>query len=204
MIDIIFATSNSNKVLEVQEIFKHQSFCNLAALNSVDNVPADPEETETTFQGNAILKARYYSHNLERVCLSEDSGLEVDALGGAPGVYSARYSGVKGNIKEIYAANNKLLIENLKGVKDRTARLICAMCLCDADGRVMAETIGKLEGLILPEIYSKDIGFGYDPIFYIPKLHCTNSELTKEEKNTYSHRGSASRQMLNKIQSLFW
>jgi XTP/dITP diphosphohydrolase len=135
-----------------------------------------------------------------RWTLADDSGLEVDALGGEPGVRSARYGGTGGTRAQRDAANNRKLLNALSAVPDekRTARFVCAMCLADAEGRVAAETRGTVEGVIGREPRGHN-GFGYDPLFGLPHLGCTSAELPTEQKNALSHRGDAARQMADRL-----
>jgi XTP/dITP diphosphohydrolase len=129
--------------------------------------------------------------------LAEDSGLEVDALGGRPGVHSARYAGLDGDRPTRDAANNARLLAELEHVPDelRTARFVCAMCLADADGRIVLEVQGTYEGRVARQPRG-DNGFGYDPLLWLPDLGCTSAELGSEQKHARSHRGQALRSLL--------
>jgi XTP/dITP diphosphohydrolase len=129
-------------------------------------------------------------------CVAEDSGLEVDALNGAPGVYSARYAGVEGSREVRDAANNAKLLHALRGVptEGRAARFVCAICLARPDGTVVVETSGTYEGVIA-ESPEGENGFGYDPLLYIPELGRTSAQLSPAEKNARSHRGAAARKL---------
>jgi XTP/dITP diphosphohydrolase len=177
----------------------------------------EPHEDQLTFEGNALLKARYYALATGLCCLADDSGLEVDALGGAPGVLSARFAGVHGERKVVDPANNKLLLERLRDVppERRGARFVCAMALIDPaagsrggeSGRVLAEVRGVVEGRILgPDGVDHrgrgTGGFGYDPLFLIPELGLTTAELSAEQKNAISHRGRAARLMWREMQTV--
>ncbi len=153
------------------------------------SVPA-PIEDGATFDENAILKARYYSRLTDGLVFADDSGLEVDALGGAPGVRSARYSGEDATDK----SNNRLLLSNLAGVKNRRARFVCSIALVDR-GEVRGIYRGKVEGEIIDEPRGPH-GFGYDPLFYFPPFGCTFGEATDDRKFDVSHRGQALRAML--------
>jgi XTP/dITP diphosphohydrolase len=147
----------------------------------------DPEETGTTLEENAILKAREIAAFCDLPALADDSGLEVDALGGAPGVYSSRYAGPGCT----YRDNNEKLLRELKDVPEdkRTARFRCVIAIAwDKDN---VETVeGRAEGLIARDIAGRD-GFGYDPVFFYPPAGKRFSEMTLEEKNAVSHRGLA-------------
>jgi XTP/dITP diphosphohydrolase len=152
-----------------------------------------PEETGTTFEDNAGIKAAYYSRFAPGPLFADDSGLEVDALGGAPGVYSARYAGSAAND----AANNRLLLENLKDKTMRAARFVCVIAL--ADGGVVSRTFrGTVEGEILREARGP-AGFGYDPLFYYPPFRCSFGEVDGEKKFAVSHRGNALRMLLEAL-----
>jgi XTP/dITP diphosphohydrolase len=148
-------------------------------------------EDGRTFEENAILKARYYARHVDGPLFADDSGLEVDALGGAPGVYSARFAGAQATDE----ANNRLLLEKLRGVKDRTARFICVIAL--ARGEELAGIFrGSVEGEIITEPRGAG-GFGYDPLFYYPPFGCTFGEATADRKFAVSHRGQALRALLD-------
>ena len=188
---IVLATGNKGKIREFERAFCHMNITCVPVKDIVD-VP-EPEETGTTFMENAILKAKYYSEKTGLPCLADDSGLAVDALDGAPGVYSARYAGTHGDDE----ANNEKLIRELQGKSDRTAHYVCALALVYPDGReVTAE--GYCDGLVQDEPKG-DNGFGYDPYFYVPEFKKTMAELSIEEKETISHRGRALRELINKL-----
>jgi XTP/dITP diphosphohydrolase len=150
-----------------------------------------PEETGETFEENAALKAAYYSGFTTELVFADDSGLEVDALGGAPGVYSARYAGPDATD----AGNNELLLEQLKSADDRSARFVCIIAVARA-GRVLEIFRGTVEGSVLYRPRG-DGGFGYDPLFFYPEFGRTLAEATPEEKFSVSHRGKALRAMMN-------
>jgi XTP/dITP diphosphohydrolase len=153
-------------------------------------------EDGATFEENAIIKARHYANialgvgHARRLLFADDSGLEVDALGGAPGVLSARYCGHHGDDP----ANNRLLIERLRGLENRTARFVCAIALVEG-GELRGVYRGSVEGLIVDEPRGR-AGFGYDPHFFYPPFGCTFGEAGAEEKFAVSHRGQALRAML--------
>jgi XTP/dITP diphosphohydrolase len=148
------------------------------------------DETGTTFEENARQKAAYYGPHAPGPLFAEDSGLEVDALGGDPGVYSARFAG-PGATDE---ANNRLLVEKLRGAENRVARYVCVVALYDSDQPVVTFR-GEVEGLIVDEARGAN-GFGYDPYFYYPPFGCTMAEASPERKLEVSHRGKALRLML--------
>jgi XTP/dITP diphosphohydrolase len=147
-------------------------------------------EDGATFEENAIKKALHYAPHAPGPLFADDSGLEVDALGGAPGVYSARFSG-PGATDE---SNNRLLLEKLRGVSNRAARFVCAIALVEG-GRVAGVYRGAVEGFVIDEARGTD-GFGYDPLFFCPEFGCTFGEATAEQKFSLSHRGRALRAML--------
>jgi XTP/dITP diphosphohydrolase len=150
-------------------------------------------EDGATFEENAILKSRYYSRHVSGLLFADDSGLEVDALGGAPGVYSARFSG-PGATDE---SNNRLLLEKLRGVENRTARFVCVIALAD-NGELLGTYRGAVEGRIIDTPRGAD-GFGYDPLFYYEPFHATFGEVVGNDKFVVSHRGQALREMLKAL-----
>jgi XTP/dITP diphosphohydrolase len=150
-------------------------------------------EDGATFEENAILKARHYGEHSPGLLFADDSGLEVDALGGAPGVYSARYSGAHATDE----ANNRLLLENLRSMQDRTARFVCVIALIDR-GRLHGTFRGTVEGRIIDDARGGG-GFGYDPLFYYPPFGCTFGEASDEQKLSVSHRGQALLAMLRSL-----
>jgi XTP/dITP diphosphohydrolase len=143
------------------------------------------EETGDTFEENAIEKAVYYSRHAQGLLFAEDSGLEVDALGGAPGVRSARFAGEGARDED----NNRLLMEKLRGVADRTARYVCVIAVA-RDGKALRTFRGEVEGRIVHEPRGAH-GFGYDPYFFYPDLGMTFAEAAPERKLAVSHRGRA-------------
>ncbi|NIA06257.1 MAG: XTP/dITP diphosphatase [Actinobacteria bacterium] len=186
---ILIATQNQGKLREIQSELAGLSaeFACLADLPSL----AEVEEIHDTFRENADLKALYYADLTGLWTLADDSGLEVDALGGAPGVFSARYGGPDCDD----ARNNAKLLAELADVPDekRTARFRCCLSLA-ADGKIIARSEGILHGRIAfsPQGHN---GFGYDPLFYVPEHGCTTAQMSPEQKNAVSHRGQAIRAM---------
>ena len=148
---------------------------------------AAPEETGATFEENAALKAIYYSAFAPSLLFADDSGLEVDALGGAPGIYSARYAGND-------AANNARLLREMEGVENRAARFVSVIALAER-GKLVKSFRGEVEGEILHEPRGNG-GFGYDPLFWYPPFHCSLAEVDAERKHAVSHRGKAMAAML--------
>ena len=179
------ATKNRGKLREFQNV---AGDIEIAILPGLDTLPT-PEEDGDTFEANARLKAEYYSREADCPVFADDSGLVVDALGGEPGVYSARYAGEGAGD----AANNRLLLERLNGIADRRARFQCVIALADR-GRVIGTFSGAVEGEILNEARGTN-GFGYDPLFYYAPLGCTMAEIETERKFDISHRGEALRKM---------
>ena len=196
MTELLLATSNPNKVREVREVLAQLGYTvlSLADLYAAGEEPEEPVEDGATFEENARKKAVGYAALTGRACVAEDSGLEVDALGGAPGVHSARYAGVDGDRETRDAANNAKLLRALVGVPEqaRTARFVAALCMVDADGSVQFETRGTYEGVIA-EAPRGAGGFGYDPLLFLPDVGRTSAELTSAEKHARSHRGAAVR-----------
>lgn len=184
---LIFATGNENKMREIREILAGRGYEILSMKEA--GIDIDVEENGKTFSENALIKARAISEASGELVLADDSGLEIDALGGEPGIYSARYMGHDTS----YVEKNNNLIQRLEGVPDekRTARFVCAMAAVFPDGREEV-VVGTMEGRIGYEIAGEN-GFGYDPIFYLPEYGKTSAEISPEEKNAISHRGKALR-----------
>ena len=183
MKSFILASNNKDKVKEVKEILKGYDIISMKEAG----IDVDIEENGTTFEENALIKARAIMKLTGQITMADDSGLEIDYLNKAPGVYSARFMGHDTS----YDIKNKALIQKLEGVKgsDRSGRFVCAIAVCFPDGREIVKR-GTMEGLIAEEIKG-DNGFGYDPIVYLPEYGKTSGELAPEEKNKISHRGKA-------------
>ncbi len=183
MKSIILASNNKDKVKEVKEILKGYDIISMKEAG----IDVDIEENGTTFEENALIKARAIMKLTGQITMADDSGLEIDYLNQAPGVYAARFMGHDTS----YDIKNKALIQKLEGVKgsDRSGRFVCAIAVCFPDGREIVKR-GTMEGLIAEEIKG-DNGFGYDPIVYLPEYGKTSGELAPEEKNKISHRGKA-------------
>ena len=198
---ILFATSNPHKLEEVRAILGaiHIEVVGLDTLT--DPVP-EPAEDGVTFAENAEIKAVGYARATKMRCLAEDSGLEVDALGGAPGVYSARYAGAEGTRAQRDRANNEKLLADLVGVDlaRRQARFVCAMCVAEPDGTIVATSRGTYEGVIAIEPRGAN-GFGYDPLLLLTDVGRTSAELAPEEKNARSHRGAAARALAAQLRT---
>ena len=193
---IIFATGNENKMVEIRQILSDLGMEILSQKEA--GIQADPEENGTTFEENALIKARAVrsiaagmEENKDAVILADDSGLEIYHLNKEPGIYSARYMGTDTS----YDIKNNALLERLEGVPDeeRTARFVCAIAAAFPDGT--EEVVrGTMEGRIGHEIAGEN-GFGYDPIFFLPEYGCTSAQLSPEKKNSLSHRGEGLRKM---------
>jgi XTP/dITP diphosphohydrolase len=198
---LLFATSNPNKVRELSLVLEPLGI-EVLDLSGFANVE-EPEEDGATFADNARLKARSYAAQTGVTCLAEDSGLEVDALDGAPGVHSARYSGLPGPRGVVDPANNEKLLAALENVpwEKRQARFVCTMCIAKPNGEVVAETRGEFEGRITFEPAGQN-GFGYDPLFFVEEAGCTSAELSNDEKSRRSHRGQAARLLVQRLQAL--
>ena len=193
---ILLATTNPGKLREVKAVLAGLPV-RLVGLADFPDMP-EPVEDAPTFEGNARIKALYYADQTGVCALADDSGLEVDALDGAPGVHSARYAGVgAGN-----AANNAKLIEALQSTPQerRTARFRCVVVLARAK-EVLAVGRGAIEGVIIDEPRGAN-GFGYDPHFFVPSLGRTTAELPPEHKNRISHRGRALADILPHLRAL--
>ena len=185
--DLLIATSNKDKITEITEILAGLDL-HLLSLDDLPQPHPPVEETASTFSGNAVIKAEYYFRQTGLISLADDSGLEVDALGGRPGVYSARYGGKGVSSAEQIA----MLLEELKDVpsEKRTARFVCSIAIA---GLGSTETFtGRCEGLVAFSPRG-NAGFGYDPIFFDPQLDRTFAELDRAVKAEHSHRGKALR-----------
>lgn len=186
---IIFATGNKDKMREIREILSDLGM-EILSMKEAGLAP-DIVEDGASFEENAEIKARAIAGMCRDIVLADDSGLEIDALGGEPGIYSARYMGEDTS----YRVKNKNLIDRLEGVPDekRTARFVCAIAAVFPDGS--CEVVrGTIEGRIGYEERGEN-GFGYDPIFIAPEYGCTTAELSEEQKNRISHRGKALEKM---------
>lgn len=192
---VVIATNNAHKVEEIRTAldFEGWEFLTLSQCDPYD----EPAEDADTFEGNALIKALAAHEHTGLAALADDSGLVVDALDGAPGVYSARYAGVHGDD----AANNEKLLRELEGVSDdrRTARFVCSLAFVDEDGTQVFAS-GTIEGRIAHGL-SGEGGFGYDPLFLPDEFAGAKSlaEVTQDEKNAISHRGNALRALKEKL-----
>ncbi|MGH2508986.1 MAG: XTP/dITP diphosphatase [Ktedonobacteraceae bacterium] len=182
---LLLATTNEHKLIEFRAIFRALPF-QLLSLRDV-HIDMDVEEIGTTFAEIALLKARVYAQAANMLALADDSGLEIDALGGAPGIYSARFAGRE----TPYAERFRVILARLQDVPppQRTARFRCAIALAEPSGYTQVVE-GTIEGLIA-ESPCGEHGFGYDPLFFVPEFGKTTAEMAPEEKNQISHRGRA-------------
>lgn len=196
------ATTNSGKLRDFS-IAAADSNILIRPLPNLLTIPA-PEEDQPTFAGNARLKAEYYSHRTNGYILADDSGLEVDALHGEPGVRSARYaldaSFVAPAASSTDQRNNLYLLHRMNGIAQRTARYHCVLALAHS-GKTLFTADGAVEGEILTTPRGLG-GFGYDPLFFLPELGATMAEISLEQKHTLSHRGRAFRALLPQLQRL--
>lgn len=186
---VIFATGNENKLREIREITADMDI-EIVSMKDA-GVFTDVEETGSTFEENAYLKAAAIAKKSGYPTLADDSGLEIDYLGREPGIYSSRYMGED----TPYSEKNAELLRRMEGVpdKERTARFVCAICYVRPDGT--SETVrATMEGIVAHRAAGAN-GFGYDPIFFLPERGCTSAELSREDKNAISHRGKALRMM---------
>ncbi len=194
MIELVVATGNKGKLKEINQVLSPLGF---AVKGQAEFNISSADETGLTFVENAILKARHTALQTGRPALADDSGLEVDALAGQPGIYSARYAGEDGND----AANNQKLLEALKDTPEaqRTARFQCVMVyLRHPEDPVPLICQGTWAGRIGFEP-AGDNGFGYDPLFFVPEQNCMAAQLAPEEKNRLSHRGQALKQLVTAL-----
>ena len=186
---LVFATNNQNKLKEVKSKLKAE-ILGLADIHCNEDI----EETGKTFEENAFIKAKYVLDKYGYDCFADDSGLEVEALDGAPGVYSARYAGEHGNAE----ANMNKLLENLKGIGNRKARFVTVICLINKENTLYFR--GEINGTIINKKRGND-GFGYDPIFVPDGFNLTFAEMTLEEKNKMSHRALALEKMTQHLRA---
>ncbi len=199
MLKLLIATNNLNKVQELREIL---SDLPLAITTPADKgLNLDPEETGATFEENAIIKARAFAQASGLLTLADDSGLEVDTLGGEPGIYSARYGGTA---KDDHAGRNRLVLDKLAALNvpwsERTGRFRCVIALATPD-RLIGTVEGVVEGYIAYEPKGSG-GFGYDPIFFVSEFNQTLAEVPSPQKHSISHRGRAARAAAKMIERL--
>ena len=198
MSKLLIATNNAAKIREYRNILADLplTLTSLAA----EGINLDPEETGTTFVENALLKARAFAATSDLLILADDSGLEIDALGGEPGVYSARYGNTA---KDDHVKRYQIVLEKVQAIpwEQRTARFRCVIALAYQD-QVIGTADGTVEGFITTEPKGSG-GFGYDPIFYVPEFEATLAEVSPERKHSISHRGRAARAALPLIEAFY-
>lgn len=193
MKEIVVASTNEGKIREIRAMLEEIGI-EVKSIKDVFDEEIDIEENGQTFQENALIKAQSICDIIHRPTLADDSGLEVDAMDGQPGIYSARFMGHDTS----YDIKNQYIIDQVKG-KEKGARFVCAMALC----------IPNEEPILIEEYFNGEIydhiegenGFGYDPIFYVPELQKTSASLTLEEKNQYSHRAKALKKLYHILKS---
>lgn len=201
---LVLASNNTGKLAELQALFEPLG---LTLVRQGELGIAEAEEPHLTYIENALAKARHAARHAQGAAIADDSGLCVDALGGAPGVRSARYAEDFGQPKSD-ATNNRVLLEQLAGVgagagADRSARFVCALvAVRAADDPQPLIAMGRWAGVILPAPRG-DAGFGYDPLLLIPELQRSVAELSPAEKNARSHRGLAAREMLRQMREVW-
>ena len=191
---LLVATSNLHKADEIKEILHLDHFLTLKDFPHLPIV----EENGTSFRSNAILKARYYAQATQLLTLADDSGLSIDCIQGRPGIHSARYGGVNTS----YAEKNQMLLKELAKIpwESRTANFSCVAALISPEGKIWVRQ-GKLNGIIAYEAKG-EFGFGYDPIFYLPKFKKNLAELPPELKNSLSHRYIAFKKIATILKAL--
>ena len=199
VVKLLIATNNLHKLEEYREIFADLPIT--VTCPAAEGIELDPDETGSTFEENAVIKAMAFAQISNQPVLADDSGLEVDALGGAPGVYSARYGHAA---KDDHIGRYRLLLDKLAAAKipwpERTARFRCVVAVATKD-RLIGTAQGTVEGLIAYEPRGSG-GFGYDPVFFVPELDLTMAELTSTQKHRISHRGRAARAAVPLIEQL--
>lgn len=186
---LIFATGNEGKMREIHEILADTGYEILSMKEA--GIDLDIVEDGKTFEENAIIKAKAVMEASGELTLADDSGLEIDAFGGEPGIYSSRYLGEDTS----YTEKNQIILERMKDIPEekRSARFVCVIAAAFPDGQTYT-TRGTMEGIIGYESKGGN-GFGYDPIFYLPELKKYSAQLSSDEKNHLSHRGEALRKM---------
>ncbi len=191
---IVLASNNAGKLREFHTMFANH---HITIISQSEFHVDDAEETGLSFIENAIIKARHACEKTQLPAIADDSGLAVDALKGAPGIYSARYAGEHGNDK----ANNQKVLDDLKGVphEQRTGQFICALAfMLHPEDPTPVVCQASWEGIILEEERGSE-GFGYDPLFWLPEKNCASAELPKAVKNTISHRARALQLLLSAL-----
>jgi XTP/dITP diphosphohydrolase len=197
MIKLLLATKNRGKVNEIRGLLGVAAQKNVEVLTLADlSAVPEPREEGKTFSENARIKALHYAAAYRVLCIADDSGLAVDALGGRPGVRSARYGGPHATDEE----NNVFLLDDLKPHPGPWKAAFVCVAVCALPGRVIAEASGRIAGEIVP-VPRGNGGFGYDPVFLVGGTGKTMAELSTEEKNRISHRGQAVRQLIAEMRN---
>lgn len=191
---LVVATKNTHKTMEIKAMLAGLSI-DVVDLNDLD-VDGDIEETGSTFQENACIKAREISLRMNDIVMADDSGIEIDAFDQQPGIYSARFLGHETS----YDVKNRTILERMKDKSNRDARFVCAIALFQ-NGKQLFLVEETFEGEVAHAIAGTQ-GFGYDPIFYYPPLHITAAEMTDAQKNEVSHRGKAMKQVIAYLQEI--
>lgn len=191
---IVVATKNQGKLKEIKAILSNKEY-EIVSMSD-EGIDIEVDENADTFSGNATKKAVEIMKACNEITLADDSGLVVEALDGAPGIYSARYSGEHGDDLQ----NNLLLLKNMENETNRKAKFVCAMTLAFPDGKII-NVEGEFHGLIDYEMKGSG-GFGYDVLFYLPEYGMTSAEISSEEKNKISHRSKALQLIKEKLQEI--
>lgn len=189
--ELLIASNNKKKLQEIRDILSGL-FTPVSLAEK--GILSEPEETGTTFEENALIKAKAAADISGLPTLADDSGLQVEALGGEPGVYSARYAGEPTDDEK----NNRLLLENMKDKTNRKAKFVSSVVLVFPSGKTISAS-GECNGILLEEGRGEN-GFGYDPLFFLPEFGKTMAELSPEEKNAISHRGNALKNLRKKLE----
>ncbi|MBI5577489.1 MAG: RdgB/HAM1 family non-canonical purine NTP pyrophosphatase [Deltaproteobacteria bacterium] len=197
MIRLLLATKNRGKVQELKALLGLGALKNVE-VKAIFEMPhiKEPEENGKTFSDNARIKALHYAAAHRLMCIADDSGIVVDALGGRPGVHSARYAGPQASDRD----NNAMLLDDLKACPGPWKAAFVCVAVCVLPGRVIAETDGRIDGEIIPAPRGTG-GFGYDPVFLVKGTGRTMAELSTEEKNRISHRGQAIRKLVAELRA---
>ena len=190
---VIMATNNENKVREIRQMLEGTPI-EIVPLREA-GIDVEIEENGSSFDENAAIKAEAIRDMTGQLAIADDSGLVIDYLDGAPGIYSSRFLGTDTD----YSVKNMAILDMLDGVPDeqRSARFVCSMAIAYPDGKTEIYQ-GVMEGRIAYEIAGEG-GFGYDPVFYLPDRGCTSAQLSPEEKNAISHRGNALRKVVDRL-----
>lgn len=195
---VLIGTNNLHKLEEFRQIFKAENIdIQILSLKDMPFQVEDPVEDGNSFSDNALIKAKYFYNAYKIPCISDDSGVVVDALNGMPGIYTARYAKLHG-MDQTSANNRKVLLENMEGKENRKAHFECNLTYYD--GNTIISATGIMNGEISKEEYGTN-GFGYDPIFYLPEYEKTVAELDEKVKNKLSHRYNAIMNFINKFKT---